>query len=130
MSGNVGTNGGKGGIGMFLLVIAALALGVGFAFYLKSGPSETDQAATAGTAVESTISNGSEPSNLPQGTVVNEGAEAVQVQGSVALIATDDPSYLSCIERPLDQGETRDQRITACNEQLQAQQAGTASPTP
>ncbi|HTK05079.1 MAG TPA: hypothetical protein VL500_05820 [Candidatus Eisenbacteria bacterium] len=120
MSGNVGTNGGKSGIAVFLGIIVALALGVGVAFYLKSGPDGKDQAPTQGPAIEGAIGNVASPANGQPATVANPGTETVQEQGTAALIATDDPMYLSCLERPLGQGETRDQRVTACNAQLEA----------
>lgn len=125
MSGNV-SSGGKTAV-LAVFAVLAIAAGIAFGAYLRSGPSDTADPAAITAEQPATISAPAEQAASAEGTAENG---AVQARGSVELVATDDPLYLSCLEPPLEQNETRDQRVAFCNEQLKQAQAGSEAPAP
>ena len=106
----------------FALVIALVAVaGVGLVLFNGSSsdePATTDQQQTG--EQQAQPQEGLAPQQNQQAETAPAGSE---VGVTVTLISTDDPFYLSCVEKPLADGETREQRTAYCNKELARQQA-------
>ena len=110
----------------FALVVVAVALiGAGLVLFSGSssdGPATTDQQPTAEQQAQP-----QEGQAQPQNQQAETAPAGSEVGVTVTLISTDDPFYLSCIEKPLADGETREQRTAYCNQELARQQANQPS---
>lgn len=102
-------------IGFLVLLVGAIAV-----FVFSSGSS--------GSADETTqqVNQETPPAATEQNQPATIGSAEVQapaVGATANVIATDDPYYLNCLETPLGQGETQEQRTAYCNQELERLQA-------
>jgi hypothetical protein len=139
--GLMSTNGNRPGQGgsKTLILAGFLALGVGAAAVYALGPdsdvdanspqrngaARTDQPTSHATVEQDQPPTPTDVDSAGQGET-NDNAAGSAVQNyppeREPLIATDDPSYLACLDGPLQDGEDVDQRVFRCNRELAAQQ--------